>query len=118
MPSKTEIWAQWDKAWDLGLPAEKRLELLKNATAAGFAYTNPTSTVSNDLEALAQLIGDLLQKAENKITVKHLKWYEHHDSCVLHWDMINVDTKELAVHGWSYGNFAEDWKLLAVIDFW
>ncbi|KIW20924.1 hypothetical protein PV08_01503 [Exophiala spinifera] len=114
-----EFWAQWDNAWDLGLPAEKRLEILKNATAPGFTYTNPTSHIPNgNLEEVVQLIGQMLQGPGKNMTVKHLNWWEHHGHSALHWDMVDVDSGEAKLRGFSHGRYAEDGKLLSVTDFW
>ncbi|KAJ5382470.1 hypothetical protein N7517_000381 [Penicillium concentricum] len=118
MSSTKDTWAQWDQAWDLGLPLEKRLAILKNATAPGFIYTNMASIVSDDLESLVQLIHEALKQQSNKLTVKHIKWHEQHSQSALQWDMIDIDSGKAALSGWSYGKYAEDGKLLSVSDFW
>ncbi|KAJ9643260.1 hypothetical protein H2204_002156 [Knufia peltigerae] len=119
IPTRKEIWAQWDNAWDPGLPADKRLEILKNATAPEFTYTNPGSHIPNgNLEEVVQLIGQLLQTEGNNMKVKHLNWWEHHDHSALHWDMVDADTGEAKIRGFSHGRYAADGKLLSVTDFW
>ncbi|KAL6250816.1 hypothetical protein RBB50_003119 [Rhinocladiella similis] len=119
VPPRKEIQAQWDKAWDLGVPAEKRLEILKDATAPELTYTNPGAHVPNgNLEEVVQLIGQLLQASGNNIKVKHLDWWEHHDHSALHWDMVDVDTGEARVRGFSHGRYAEDGQQLSVTGFW
>ena len=114
-----EVWAQWDNAWDLDLPKEKRLAILKDAVAPSFTYTNPDSIVKDgDLDQLVQLIDQALQQTGNNLTVKHLNWYEQHSQSALQWDMVVKDTGNVGLSGWSYGRYAEDGKLLSVSDFW
>ncbi|KAJ5143215.1 uncharacterized protein N7515_002002 [Penicillium bovifimosum] len=113
-----DIWAQWDQAWDIGLSTEKRLSILKNATAPGFVYSNMNNIISDDLESLVQLIHDVLTQQGNKLTVNHIKWFEQHSQSALQWDMIHIDSGKAALSGWSYGKYAEDGKLLSVSDFW
>lgn len=118
MSTKQEIWAQWDKAWDLGLPAKERLSILKAATAANFRYTNPQAEVPRgNLQQLVQLIGEVLVQTGNRLTVNHIKWHEHHDQCALQWEMIDVRTKASVLPGWSYAQYDEEGKLLCVADF-
>ena len=118
MSSSKDVWAQWDQAWDLGLPLEKRLVILENATAPGFVYTNMDSIISGDLERLVRLIQDVLNHQSNKLTVKHINWYEQHSQSALQWDMVDIDSGETALSGWSFGKYAEDGKLLSVSDFY
>ncbi|KAJ5542915.1 hypothetical protein N7535_005337 [Penicillium sp. DV-2018c] len=118
MSQLKDVWAQWDQAWDLGLSPEERLSILKNATAPGFIYANMDKLVSDDLESLVQLIHDALSRQGNKLTVKHIKWFEQHGQSALQWDMVDIDSGKAALSGWSYGKYAEDGKLLSVSDFW
>lgn len=71
-----------------------------------------------DLPKLAQIIEDLLEGAGNNITVKHIKWWEHHDQSVLQWDMININNGVPAVSGWTHAKYAENGKLSSVSDFY
>ena len=116
--SKKEMWALWDQAWDIGLTAGQRLAILKNATAPGFIYTNMDASVSGDLKHMVQLIGEVLQQQNNKLTVKHITWYEQHHQSALQWDMVDIDSEKPALGGWSYAHYGEDGKLLSVSDFW
>ncbi|KAJ5849384.1 hypothetical protein N7534_008073 [Penicillium rubens] len=118
MSSSKDVWAQWDQAWDLGLPSEKRLAILENATAPGFVYTNMDSIIFGDLERLVRLIQDVLNHQSNKLTVKHINWYEQHSQSALQWGMVDIDSGKTALSGWSFGKYAEDGKLLSVSDFY
>ncbi|CAI7632152.1 unnamed protein product [Penicillium palitans] len=113
MSSSKDVWAQWDQAWDLGLPSEKRLAILKNATAPSFVYTNMDSIIFGDLERLVRLIQDVLNHQSNKLTVKHINCQS-----ALQWDMVDIDSGKTALSGWSFGKYAEDGKLLSVSDFY
>lgn len=111
-------WAQWDSAWELDLPTSKRLEILQQCTAPGFTYTNPMTELSGDLEAMANHIDHALEATGNKLRVKHKEWFSNHNRCALHWDMDDITTSTAAMHGWSYGQYDTDGKLLCVADFW
>jgi hypothetical protein len=119
MASRKDTWAQWDRAWDLNRPAEERLVILKAATAPTFTYSNANALISDgDLEQLVQLIDQLLQATGNRLTVKHINWWEHHDQSALQWDMIDISTGATAMNRFSYARYTEDHKLLSVTDFW
>jgi len=118
MPTKKEIWAQWDLAWDLGLPTSERLNTLQSAVAANFRYTNPQAEVfGGDLEELVQLIDQMLAQTDNDLTIRHILWKEHHDQSALQWEMIEVETKVGVLPGWSYAHYDAEGKLLCVADF-
>jgi len=123
--TKKEAWQQWDAAWDLDKSATQRQAALETALAPTFYYSNPqlehTITDTGESASLVKFAGvieQLLQGAGNDITVKHLNWYEHHESAALKWDMVDVKTGEVKIHGWSYGRFDGEGRLLSVVDFW
>jgi len=117
MPTKKEIWAQWDDAWELNRTTEERRAILKAATTPDFKYTNPAVEVSGNLDQLVEVIEKVLKDTGNKLRVKHITWHEHHDHSALQWDMMDVQSNKAVLPGWSYGRYAEDGKLLSVTDF-
>lgn len=70
------------------------------------------------LNELVQYISEALQQTGNKLTVKHINWYEQHGQSALQWDMLEKDTGNVGLSGWSYARYAEDGRLLSVSDFW
>jgi len=118
MSTKKEIWAHWDRAWSLGLPAKERLSALQAATSPNFRYVNPQVEVpGGNLEQLVQFIDQEMVQTGNKLTVKHIKWREHHDQSALQWEMIDVETKASLLPGWSCAQYDAEGKLLSVADF-
>lgn len=118
MPALKEAWTTWDRAWDNGLSASRRIELLKECTVPNFTYTNPDTKISDDLPALAEYIPKALEAAGNVAQVKHIQWEENNSQSALQWDMMNTTTEQAILSGWSYGKYDEDGKLVCVADFW
>lgn len=111
------VWACWDNAWDIGLPQQRRIDILKNIAAPTFVYSNGAHIVrGGNLSELAQLIERLLQEAGNNLKVKHIKWWEHHQQSALQWDMIHVDTEAWLLRGFSHASYDDKGKLLSVTD--
>lgn len=121
-PSKKEIWAKWDKAWDLKRPAPERLTILQGAVSPDFKYVNPMYETEDGEEKLENLVGFVemaLKQNGNNIKVKHLKWWEHHEESGLQWDMIIVETGDVAIKGMSWAKYDRETGLLInVSDFW
>ena len=117
-PDFKATWALWDKAWDLDIPTSRRLEILKQCAVPDFTYTNPQFELVGDLEALARYIDHALEATGNKLSVKHKEWFSQHNRSALHWDMDDITTSTAAMHGWSYGQYDVDGRLLCVADFW
>ena len=118
MPQANDTWLRWDAAWENGLLASKRLEILNECTAPHFTYTNPNTAISGNLEELANYIGPTLEAAGGGLQVKHLAWYENNDRSALHWDMMDTNTDKALIRGWSYGQYDEQGRLICVADFW
>ena len=119
MQPHKEVWALWDKAWNLNLPAAERLAILQDIAAPNFNYSNPVGVITEgNLDELTQFIDKLLAAYDNSITVKHHNWWEHHLQSAAHWDMIDTNTGQATVHGFSYARYTEEGRLLSVTDFW
>lgn len=113
-----QTFIQWDKAWDLNLSQETRIARLKECTGANLTWSNGDHMITGDLPKLAQMIEQLLQGAGNACTVKHIKWWEHHQQSGLQWEMVHVDTGECLVKGFTYAAYDENGKLVSTADFY
>jgi hypothetical protein len=88
--SKTQCqttWARWDNAWELGVSTSDRVAILKDCAVPDFKYSNPDIEFApGDFEAIANWIEPALNAYGGKITVKPLKWHEHHRRSASQWD--------------------------------
>lgn len=68
---------------------------------------------AGNLEQHAQLIESLMQQRVcSRRKVDYKTWSEQHDQSAFHWDVVDIESEEVRLAGWSYAKYDADGKLL------
>ncbi len=108
-----ENWDKYSEVWSLP-EAGERVSRLKELTASGMTYTDPTTAVEG-VEALAETMGNFQKDIPGaKFVITQV--IEHHQQSLAHWEMQGADGSVM-MPGTSHALLSDDGKFRSFTGF-
>jgi hypothetical protein len=111
--ARKTTWELYTSTWSEA-HADTRVKMLERSVHPDYAYTDPNVQARGHIQ-LSDYMAEFQKNVPGGKFVT-TKFEQHHDRCLVHYDLVGVDESVLTT-GASYGVFGADGRLVQMVGF-